>query len=145
MRVVERTNTRLLDENCTEEGHKKLRSGRQARIYLCCIWDNSVKARSLGDRLHHAVLFMIEPLTHSFLNDMASVDLLIFVRLLKRDESLVSSNNWPLGITTHQRTIWVGGPRKILPSAAAEVRDGSISQASCTHGTLRLHTHHSGT
>jgi hypothetical protein len=38
---------------------------------------------------------MVEPLTHSFLDDVASVDLLIFVRLLERDESPVPSKNRP--------------------------------------------------
>jgi len=91
------------------------------------------------------VLLVAGRLTHCFLDDMASIDLLVLVHLLGWGEDIVSSIGLPPETGTHQRTIWVGDPTNILPSATTKVRKETISQASCIPGTSPLHTPHSDT
>ena len=49
--------------------------------------------------------FTVVPLTHRFLDDMASVNLFVLVHLLERGEIVVSSTELPSEAATHQRTI----------------------------------------
>jgi hypothetical protein len=54
--------------------------------------------------------FTTKPLTHSLLDDVTSVNFLVLVYLLNKDENLVLSTDLPWEAATHQHTIWVGGP-----------------------------------
>jgi len=85
---------------------KKPLSSRGNRTCLCCIWDSSARGRSLRKHVSDmVVLFMTGPLTHCFLDNMASIDLLVLVHLFECGEDIVSSIGLPPEVGTHQRTI----------------------------------------